>query len=720
MIPKKLAQILVLAAVMASLPAVLWADSVGQAQYVVTSYQDGATMSIPRWKGYVHPSDPDRIWLMLANWGADGDQLVYTTDRGVSWQTPNTYIDGNYALDYHSSLAGKANGDIVAVYPEGNSIYLRRVAYPAQSNADRDPARTVRTLSAPGSANVMVQPDNQRIWVFTRLGDSPSDNVRYQYSDNNGLNWTSGTADPTGWSQVRIGSMPYVDGRPALVVQYLSSSLGFKYYLWNGSAFEARPDAQIYAGNLGTQRVFCHNVIEGNYFHLIFGLDNTLHHYWKAYDNGTGSWNHEVIDQSPYTTGNEWEDACAVRGNELFVFYCKKSSSSISTSNVYYAKWTQATQSWSSPVLVSNHASNTTNRFPNTAMNVPVTADYVPVFWYSHVGSSNEQVYFNKITVTSSGGDTDTIPPAPVDDLSVDPGDGYGEVDLNWTAPGDDGEVGTVDHYEIRYDDEVVTSGNWSGATVFDSPPQPVASGGAQSSVITGLMRGAKYYVGLRAVDEAGNASDVASSDFCFAGGILSPTPTSSEVDMDTRSVQLTSGVVESYYSLVYEFSLDSMPSFEQARTNIDLAAGAEATAVFDEIQPGTTYYWKVRARDAGGSDSSLWSQTEVCNLPSGVDDDEGVGLPISSRITGGSPNPSRGGTTVFFTLAERSQVTLEVYNLLGRKVVNLVEAEYPAGEHLAFWDGADASGAKAAPGVYFFRLQATDAADSRKVVLIR
>jgi hypothetical protein len=39
--------------------------------------------------------------------------------------------------------------------------------------------------------------------------------------------------------------MPYIDGHPALVVLYINSSLGYKYYLWNGVAFEERPDAHI-------------------------------------------------------------------------------------------------------------------------------------------------------------------------------------------------------------------------------------------------------------------------------------------------------------------------------------------------------------------------------------------------------------------------------------------------------------------------------------------
>jgi hypothetical protein len=227
--------------------------------------------------------------------------------------------------------------------------------------------------------------------------------VRYNYTDDGGVTWTRGVADPTGHANVRIGSMPYVDGRPALVVLYLDSGLGYRYYLWNGSEFEARPDAQIYTGNVGTQRAFAHNVIGGEFFHLLFGLDNELHHYWKADNNGTGVWNHDIVDQSPYTSNNEWETTCTVHGDNLYAVYSRKSSADAYSSMIYYSRWSHSTQFWSEPLLVSTLPENTDNHMPNTVMQVSPLSDYIPIFWYSHRGAGDEEVYFNRIQLDPPG-----------------------------------------------------------------------------------------------------------------------------------------------------------------------------------------------------------------------------------------------------------------------------------------------------------------------------
>ena len=116
-----------LALSLAALPsAAPRADEVGSAQPVVLSRQDGATMSIPRWKAYVHPTDPDRIWLALANWGGDGDQLIFSTNAGLSWQLPDIQFDPDYSLDYHLSVAGDASGNLHLVFPELTNPLLRK------------------------------------------------------------------------------------------------------------------------------------------------------------------------------------------------------------------------------------------------------------------------------------------------------------------------------------------------------------------------------------------------------------------------------------------------------------------------------------------------------------------------------------------------------------------------------------------------------------------
>jgi len=379
------------------------ADTVGLPVKVTSSNQDGATMAIPRWKGYMLPTDPNRIWLTVADWGSQANHLVYSTNGGASWNLPGILLPNDNALDYHVALTGDASGNLYAVFPYGNQIQFRKVRYPAQSAGDLDPLRVVHIGTTQPRASVMVQPTNQRLWVFTRESYYPSENVRYHFSDNGGQTWTHGIADPTNANEVRIGSMPYVNGQPALVVLYLNSPLGFRYYLWNGTQFESRPDAQIYSGNIGYDRAFTHNVLAGDYFHLVFGAGDTLYHFWKKYNNGIGSWNAGVVDNSSYTQGNDWEVASTVRSDELFVFYRKSTSADTTRAQIYFRKWSQTSMSWSPAQPVSTLPENVNNHWPNTVMQVPSTSTAIPVFWYTHLVTNNEQVYYNEIMVPPPG-----------------------------------------------------------------------------------------------------------------------------------------------------------------------------------------------------------------------------------------------------------------------------------------------------------------------------
>jgi hypothetical protein len=74
-------------------------------------------------------------------------------------------------------------------------------------------------------------------------------------------------------------------------------------------------------------------------------------------------------------------------------------------------------------------------------------------------------------------------------------------------------------------------------------------------------------------------------------------------------------------------------------------------------------------------------------------------------RLMAPRPNPSRGMTTLPFSIPHAARVHLEILDLAGRRVALLVDHELPAGEHLARWDGRDSSGRPCAPGVCFARL---------------
>lgn len=83
-------------------------------------------------------------------------------------------------------------------------------------------------------------------------------------------------------------------------------------------------------------------------------------------------------------------------------------------------------------------------------------------------------------------------------------------------------------------------------------------------------------------------------------------------------------------------------------------------------------------------------------------------------------PNPFNPSTTIAFDLPRHSHARLEVYNLLGERVVTLLDRDLPAGGHRVTWNGADSFGRTAASGIYFYRLTAGDYSQTRKMMLMK
>jgi outer membrane protein assembly factor BamB len=83
-------------------------------------------------------------------------------------------------------------------------------------------------------------------------------------------------------------------------------------------------------------------------------------------------------------------------------------------------------------------------------------------------------------------------------------------------------------------------------------------------------------------------------------------------------------------------------------------------------------------------------------------------------------PNPFNATTTISYTLPRESEVRLEIFDLLGRHVITLMDAVQAAGVHAAVWAGESASGTAAGSGVYFVRLQCESFRQTHKLVLMK
>lgn len=78
--------------------------------------------------------------------------------------------------------------------------------------------------------------------------------------------------------------------------------------------------------------------------------------------------------------------------------------------------------------------------------------------------------------------------------------------------------------------------------------------------------------------------------------------------------------------------------------------------------------------------------------------------IPTSLAISRVAPNPFNPRTTIWLAVPRAQAVTLNVYDLRGRRVRNLIQGQLEPGHHEVTWDGADATGRVVAAGVYFVR----------------
>jgi hypothetical protein len=94
------------------------------------------------------------------------------------------------------------------------------------------------------------------------------------------------------------------------------------------------------------------------------------------------------------------------------------------------------------------------------------------------------------------------------------------------------------------------------------------------------------------------------------------------------------------------------------------------------------------------------------------VDGDEMV---LSDQLVNSYPNPFNPSTTVQFELSEPTQVRLEVFDVVGRRVKILAAEQYPAGQHFVTFRADNLSS-----GIYFIRFQTPGTVNFRKITLMK
>jgi subtilisin family serine protease len=135
-----------------------------------------------------------------------------------------------------------------------------------------------------------------------------------------------------------------------------------------------------------------------------------------------------------------------------------------------------------------------------------------------------------------------------------------------------------------------------------------------------------------------------------------------------------------------------------------DIAPGGNAVAAFSIL--GGTSLADIQAN----ADAAIVAYDAITSI-----DGDFAELPEEFLLSQNYPNPFNARTTIGFSLPAAGQVTLEAFDLLGRKVETILDARLEAGRHSMVWDCSRLSS-----GVYFYRLTAGDRSSVRKMMLVK
>jgi photosystem II stability/assembly factor-like uncharacterized protein len=114
-----------------------------------------------------------------------------------------------------------------------------------------------------------------------------------------------------------------------------------------------------------------------------------------------------------------------------------------------------------------------------------------------------------------------------------------------------------------------------------------------------------------------------------------------------------------------------------------------------------------------GGENSGVWRRP-LSEMITGAEDEQNS-LPESYALYQNYPNPFNPSTKIKYSVTQSSNVLLKVFNVLGNEIVTIVNEEKPAGTYEVQFNGTGLPS-----GIYFYKLQAGNFVETKKMILLK
>lgn len=178
---------------------------------------------------------------------------------------------------------------------------------------------------------------------------------------------------------------------------------------------------------------------------------------------------------------------------------------------------------------------------------------------------------------------------------------------------------------------------------------------------------------------------------------------------VDIRLKGFTSGLLHHKYAVIDAEPFGFPASIITGSHNWSSSAensNDENTLIVQDNQIANFYLQEFAARyyEANGTDTIIVT---------GVEDE--LDMPLNYSLSQNYPNPFNPVTNINFSIPQRSNIEMIVYNTLGQKVATIINEVKEAGNYKVTFDGSNLPS-----GVYFYRISAGDFSQTRKLILLK
>ena len=189
------------------------------------------------------------------------------------------------------------------------------------------------------------------------------------------------------------------------------------------------------------------------------------------------------------------------------------------------------------------------------------------------------------------------------------------------------------------------------------------------------------------------------------------------------RNLSLSNSTIDNeIYQVDLSWSDPTVEDFAYHNVYRNNTNNEEVAIVFQTIESsfvdmvyewGNFEYW-VTAVDHNGNESDA---SEVAGVELSIEEEI---MPEEFALNQNYPNPFNPSTQIRYALAENSNVTITIYNMLGNKVRTLVNERQDAGFRNVLWNATNDNGSPVSAGMYIYTIKAGSFYQAKKMILLK